>query len=171
MRKLTSVRVASLLLTSCVAAGCGPEFVGDGQLADKGFWSARPRYEVELQPTARLDDTSTYVFRFKGLPQVAMTLTLRLNPDVSLEAVQSQRGRISIKIVEETSRLLCQIDSPLSELKAMQQAGRPIELWAPECRDLMFDKHHWYELRLNAVIPGIPMDATPRLTGGGWDSL
>jgi len=167
--------IALLMDVSSVYAYDPANFEGDGAIVDRGFWSYKPRYRIELQPHVSLAASDRRQFRFRGVPTDPLSIFLVIQDNSHYEYEQLRRIStvVDLTLTDATGREVCRAVGPLSDWKLMWSRGRDGAYWQHQCTELRLRSTESYVLvvavsRIDLVSP--PLRISALLSGGGWDS-
>ena len=170
--------VIACLVVTVTSMACAYDpgtFEGDGVVTDRGFWSYRPRYSIELRPSASLAVPDRHQYRFRGLPSESLSVLLVVQ-DVSMqdhERLKQLTTTVELALADSTGKVACHVAGPLTNWKLMWTTGRGGAYWRRECVDLQLQPREWHTLVVvvTNVETGLPpLRIVPLLSGGGWDS-
>jgi hypothetical protein len=166
------------LLSGALMAACGylrQGFDGDGTVTDHGFWSYRPRYEIALRPALALSEPGSFQYRFRGLPDEALSLSLAVRParDEQHEQLKQLETVVDLTLRRNDGAVMCRAAGPLKDWKLMWSREPSAEYWQPSCLNLRLRDREGYTLSVTVSPSDAPLSVTvvPLLSGGGWDSL
>lgn len=170
--------VAVCMVVMATSIGCAYDagsFEGDGAATDRGFWSYRPRYRIELRPSISLAAPDRHEFRFRGLPSDPLSVFLAIQDEgrQDYERLRRLRTSVGMTLTDGSGTVVCRAAGALSDWTLMWSTGRVGAYWQRPCVDLRLGNNEWYTLNvmLDDVDPASPpLRVTPILSGGGWDS-
>ena len=150
-------------------------FEGDGAITDRGFWSFRPRYRIELRPDLSLAAPDRRQFRFRGLPSDSLSLFLVIRDSAGhdYERFRMLSTLVDLTLADNSGTEVCRAVGPLRDWTLMWSGGRDRAYWQRQCTDLRLQSRDWYTLivavrDVDSASP--PVSVAPVLSGGGWDS-
>ena len=168
----------SLLLLADAGIVCAynpASFEGDGAITDRGFWSYKPRYKIELRPQFSLAAVARHVFNFKGVPSAPLSvfLVIQDNNDASEDLLRMLRTTIELTLGDSSGKEVCHAVGPLRDWKLMWTSERRGAYWQRQCTELRLRAREWYTVTI--AVSDVDLTAPsfrvqPMLSGGGWDS-
>jgi hypothetical protein len=154
-------------------------FEGDGTLTDHGVLSNNPRYQIRLQPAISLAAAGRHEFKFKGAPEVPLSLMLEIQGGGKYEVLSALRTSVRVAVLEADGEVICVAEGPLTKWKlkwpVLGEGGAywTGAYWKRSCLDRTFGTTQWYtvlcEVSDAESTPAVVV--TPLLEGGGWEPL
>jgi hypothetical protein len=173
--RVVTTFIIVLTVIDIVGAYNAGTFEGDGAITDRGFWSFRPRYRVELRPNISLATPDRRQFRFRGLPPDPLSLFLVIQDSAGHEYEQLRvlSTSVDLTLSGHSGTEVCRAVGPLRDWKLMWSSGRDRAYWQRQCTELRLQSREWYTLTVavsdvDSASP--PVRVAPVLSGGGWDS-
>jgi len=170
--RVWTVAVCTVVMATSIGCAYNPgSFEGDGTATDRGFWSYRPRYRIELRPRISPAAPDRHEFRFRGVPSDPLSVFDEGGQDY--ERLRRLRTSAGMTLTDANGTVVCRAAGSLSDWTLMWSTGRGGAYWQRPCVDLGLRNNEWYTLNVmvNDVDPASPpLRVTPILSGGGWDS-
>jgi len=166
-----SVLLSMFLMAACVLRSM--PFEGDATLSDRGYWSYSPRYKIDF-PGFSLREPGEYLFRFRGVPDVALSLTLPVQSDLPDTRLKTVTTWVDAQLANGSGKPVCEATGALKDWVLMSSSTQEQAYWQKQCTELRLRNDEWYSLRVrvtNIEALSATTKITPRLSGGGWDSL
>jgi hypothetical protein len=163
-----------LMVASIVYAYKPSSFEGDGAITDRGFWSYKPRYRIELRPSLSLSTPDRRQFRFRGLPSDPLSVFLVIQDGGhDYERLRMLSTVVDLALADMNGTEVCRAVGPLSDWKLMWSSRHDGAYWQRQCTELRLQSSGWYTLIVavsNVDLASPPLKVAPLLSGGGWDS-
>lgn len=158
---------ALLLMTYWLWPYHPQNFLGDGRIADAGFWSY-PRYRITFDPIA-IHQSGKHDYEFSGQPTSPLTFSLKLAGDQSDALRRNASTRIDATLTATDGKICAQAGGEIDQWK-IAIAGNQVELWHPGLRDIKLSTYKPIILSIAVTCnapDSTPIMVQPALSGGG----